>query len=68
MSRRRFYATPADFDLDRMIVRLAREEARHLSDVLRLGRGDEVFVFDGLGREYRCRVTEAGRAQALLEV
>ncbi|HEX8138944.1 MAG TPA: 16S rRNA (uracil(1498)-N(3))-methyltransferase [Pyrinomonadaceae bacterium] len=68
MSRRRFYAPPGDFDLERRTARLAREEARHLSDVLRLGRGDEVFVFDGEGREYRCRVTEAGRAQALLEV
>jgi 16S rRNA (uracil1498-N3)-methyltransferase len=68
MSRRRFYAPPGDFDLARMTARLAAEEARHLVDVLRLGRGDEVFVFDGEGREYRCRVAEAGRAQALLEV
>jgi 16S rRNA (uracil1498-N3)-methyltransferase len=68
MSRRRFYAPPDGFELDRMTVRLAPEEARHLTEVLRLGRGDEVFVFDGEGREYRCRVAEAGRGQALLEV
>lgn len=68
MSRRRFYAPPGDFDLERRTVRLAAEEARHLSDVLRLGPGDEVFVFDGEGTEYRCRIGEAGRGQALLEV
>lgn len=51
-----------------MTVTLASEEARHLTDVLRLGRGDEAFVFDGEGREYRCRVVEQRRGQALLEV
>jgi 16S rRNA (uracil1498-N3)-methyltransferase len=68
MARRRFYAPPGEFDLDLMTLRLAAEEARHLLEVLRLGRGDEVFVFDGEGREFRCRVAEAGRGQALLEV
>jgi 16S rRNA (uracil1498-N3)-methyltransferase len=51
-----------------MTVRLTSDEARHLLDVLRLRRGDEAFVFDGEGREYRCVVAEAGRGRALLEV
>jgi 16S rRNA (uracil1498-N3)-methyltransferase len=68
MSRRRFYAPPGEFDLDRMTVGLAPEEGRHLHDVLRLRRGDEAFVFDGEGREYRCRVAVEGRRGALLEI
>jgi 16S rRNA (uracil1498-N3)-methyltransferase len=34
-------------------VTLSTEEARHARDALRLGPGDEVFVFDGEGHEYR---------------
>lgn len=68
MSRRRFYAPPSAFDFGEMVVALAPEEARHLRDVLRLKRGDEAFVFDGEGREYRCRVNEQGREGARLEV
>lgn len=47
---------------------LAADEARHLRDVLRLERGAEVFVFDGVGHEYRCAVGEGGRGTAQLEV
>lgn len=68
MSRRRFYAPPSAFNHDAQSVRLASEEARHLRDVLRLKRGDEAFVFDGEGREYRCRVVERERDGALLDI
>lgn len=67
MSRRRFYAPPRAFD-DNNIITLAPDETRHLRDVLRLGRGDEVFVFDGEGREYRCIIEECGRESARLRV
>jgi 16S rRNA (uracil1498-N3)-methyltransferase len=62
MSRRRFYAHPTSFTLDRSRVTLAREESAHLTNVLRLRAGAEVYVFDGEGREYVCTVAEAGAA------
>jgi 16S rRNA (uracil1498-N3)-methyltransferase len=68
MSRRRFYAPPGAFAPGGKSVTLAGEEARHLRDVLRLKRGDEVFVFDGEGREYRCVIEEARRDGAQLKV
>jgi 16S rRNA (uracil1498-N3)-methyltransferase len=68
MTRRRFFASPDGFAPDGSRVKLAAEEARHLRDVLRLGRGDEVFVFDGEGREFRCAVEEMGRDQVTLSV
>jgi 16S rRNA (uracil1498-N3)-methyltransferase len=61
MSRRRFYAPPSAFDPDRASVTLQSEEARHLISVLRLKPGEEAFVFDGEGREYRCLVAAEGR-------
>ena len=63
MSRRRFYAPPESFAPDGAgPVGLSTEESRHLREVLRLRAGDEAFVFDGEGREFRCVVGEAGRS------
>ena len=47
---------------------LAAEEARHLRDVLRLKSGDEVYVFNGAGREFRCTVSSAARDSAELRI
>ena len=43
------------------IVRLPSAEARHLRQVLRLGVGDTVGVFDGQGHEFIARVEQATR-------
>ena len=40
-------------------VALPREEAEHLTRVLRLGVGDTVAVFDGRGHEFLARVASA---------
>lgn len=68
MTRRRFYAPPNAFSENRTRVQLGAEEARHLRDVLRLQPGDQVFVFDGEGREFNCSVTELRRDFAVLTV
>jgi 16S rRNA (uracil1498-N3)-methyltransferase len=49
-------------------ARLADDEARHLSQVLRLAVGDEVAVFDGAGREFRARVERVGKDGADLRL
>ena len=66
MTRRRFFAPPGAFHHNR--VTLAADEARHLRDVLRLKVGDEVYVFDGLGREFRCAISETKRDAAELQI
>ena len=53
----RFFAPAVDAGDE--IVDLPRDEAEHLTRVLRLGQGDEVAIFDGRGREYRARVVGA---------
>jgi 16S rRNA (uracil1498-N3)-methyltransferase len=50
------------------IVELPREEAEHLSRVLRLGVGDEVQVFDGRGHEYRGRVDLVERVRVRVAI
>lgn len=59
MTRRRFHAPPNAFT--QQTVTLAADEARHLRDVLRLKPGDEVYVFDGLGHEFRSTVSNIKR-------
>jgi len=51
-------------DADAAVATLGADEARHLSQVLRLGIGDEVAVFDGAGREFRARVERVARDAA----
>ncbi len=66
MSRRRFYASPDRITPPR--VSLSSDETHHLVRVLRLQTGDEVFVFDGVENEYRCRVLSAKAGRAELEI
>jgi 16S rRNA (uracil1498-N3)-methyltransferase len=56
MTRRRFYAPPTAFSPDEKSATLSPEETRHLRDVLRLHPGDQIYVFDGVGREFHCVV------------
>lgn len=66
MTRRRFYAPPGAFTSNK--VTLASDEARHLRDVLRLKVGDEVYVFNGEGKEFHCAVEESRRDTAQLKI
>jgi 16S rRNA (uracil1498-N3)-methyltransferase len=66
MTRRRFYAPPGAFTSNN--VTLASDEVRHLRDVLRLKVGDEVYVFNGEGKEFHCAVEESRRDTAQLKI
>jgi len=68
MTRRRFHAPPAAFNLTVQTVTLTADEARHLRDVLRLQAGAEVYVFDGAGHEFRCTVVRTTRDAAELRI
>ena len=68
MTRRRFFAPPSAFNFSKRAVTLTADEARHLREVLRLKTGDEVQVFDGVGREFRAVVSTARREFAELEL
>ncbi|HET6976625.1 MAG TPA: 16S rRNA (uracil(1498)-N(3))-methyltransferase [Pyrinomonadaceae bacterium] len=65
---RRFHAPPNAFNFTKQIVTLGTDEARHLREVLRLKTGDEVFVFDGHGREFRSIVETSRRDSAELRI
>lgn len=62
----RFFAPGLDPGDD--TVDLPRDEAEHLTRVLRLGVGDTVAVFDGRGREYAARVVSASRRDVRVQI
>lgn len=66
MQRHRFYAAPAQ--INNSSVTLDAEEAHHLTRVLRLGEGAQVFVFDGEGDEYECEVARVAKHQVELRI
>jgi 16S rRNA (uracil1498-N3)-methyltransferase len=68
MTRRRFYAPPSAFDANLESVTLDSAEARHLREVLRLEVGDDVYVFNGEGKEFHCRIEESRRDSARLQI
>src|SRR5438093_13739447 len=68
MTHRRFYAPSIAFDFNAKTVILSADEARHARDVLRLRSGDEVYVFDGAGKEFRCVLGKFTRDGSVLAV
>lgn len=66
MQRRRFYAS-TDL-INGSTINLSKDETHHLTRVLRLKPGDEAFVFDGCGREYRCAFLTMKDNRAQLEI
>lgn len=68
MTRRRFYAPPTAFNNTQNSLTLVADEARHLREVLRLKPGDEVYVFNGEGKEFRSRIDESRRDTARLQI
>jgi 16S rRNA (uracil1498-N3)-methyltransferase len=62
----RFFAPSLDAGDE--TVALPRDEAEHLTRVLRIAAGDEVAVFDGRGREYLARVIGAVRRDVRVQL
>lgn len=48
------------------LVELPEDEAEHLVRVLRLGVGDDVEIFDGVGTLWRAEVVQAGKKSAIV--
>ena len=68
MTRRRFYAPPEAFAADAKSAALSADETKHLRHVLRLKVGDEAYVFDGAGREFRGEIDNLKRDQTNVRI
>jgi len=63
MTQRYFLSHPPAKDHS---ATLSGDEARHLTKVMRKKIGEEVFLFDGSGMEYRAAIAAIGRDQVTL--
>jgi 16S rRNA (uracil1498-N3)-methyltransferase len=62
----RFFAPALDPGDDTVV--LPRDEAEHVTRVLRLGPGDNVAVFDGRGQEFLARILSADRRDVRVQM
>jgi 16S rRNA (uracil1498-N3)-methyltransferase len=63
----RFFVPPSNIRGSTIIIDDQRE-LHHLRDVLRLGLGDQVICFDGLGNEYRGTITQDASREFIVQV
>ena len=67
MGEHRFYLPPDRWASPSGIV-VDEQEARHMTQALRLCAGEEVVLLDGQGRIGRCRIRQADKKQVLLDL
>jgi 16S rRNA (uracil1498-N3)-methyltransferase len=63
---RRFFCEDAAAGVDS--VALGPDETRHMRDVLRLGPGDRISLFDGKGREFAARIARLEKRIARIDL
>jgi 16S rRNA (uracil1498-N3)-methyltransferase len=66
MTIHRFYLAPTRWMEDQPMLDTA--DAHHCADVLRLGVGDKVVIFDGEGHEATAKLAEVSRKRTRLEI
>lgn len=57
-----------DNSLDSTSIYLRGDEALHCAKVLRKRIGDEIYVTDGLGRLYTCKITEISKTECKSQI
>lgn len=62
----RFYV-PKPF-IENGILKIKGEEVKHIRKVLRLRPGDQIILFDGLGKEYEGRILEENASSVLVQI
>lgn len=64
----RFYLEPGVSEIVGEEATLRGDEAHHFSRVMRGRRGDEIYLFDGLGMSYRCVVQDVRKEAVAVHV
>jgi 16S rRNA (uracil1498-N3)-methyltransferase len=54
--------------LEKGMLKVEGEEVKHIRKVLRLTEGDEITVFDGLGKEFEGTIVEEGLSSVVIRV
>lgn len=49
-------------------ITISGQEAHHIINVMRIGKGDKLIIFDGKGKEYICSVKDTSRQKVFLKI
>ncbi len=63
----RFFCPQADFSLTELIL-TDKNEIHHIHNVLRLQKADEIFVFDGKGKEAKGKISAISAKSVTIEI
>jgi len=50
------------------LLKIEGDEVKHIRKVLRLKAGDEILVFDGLGKEFEGTIVDEGRSSVMVKI
>ncbi|MDP6685781.1 MAG: 16S rRNA (uracil(1498)-N(3))-methyltransferase [Candidatus Omnitrophota bacterium] len=65
----RFYVSPEYIFPEKKLIEIRdREELHHIRDVMRLGEGTRVTIFDGQGKEYSGHIKGINRRSAIISI
>ena len=62
----RFYVPQPQ--IEKGVLKVEGEEVKHIRKVLRLKAGDEITVFDGLGKEFEGTIVEEGLSSVVIRI
>jgi 16S rRNA (uracil1498-N3)-methyltransferase len=62
----RFYV--ANPQIEEGMLKIEGDEVKHIRKVLRLKAGDEIVVFDGLGKEFEGTIVEEGLSSVMIKI
>jgi len=54
--------------IEKGMLKIEGDEVKHIRKVLRLKAGDEIIVFDGLGKEFEGAIVEEGLSSILIKI
>jgi len=54
--------------IEKGMLKIEGDEVRHIRKVLRLKAGDEIIVFDGLGKEFEGAIVEEGLSSVVIKI
>ena len=64
----RFFAEPHQIEEDNQVIHIVGTDVNHIKNVLRMKCGEEVWVSDGVEKEYHCKIAEMEKEEVLLEI
>lgn len=64
----RFFVEPYQVDEERHCIHIAGSDVNHIKNVLRMKNGEELWISNGEGREYHCKIEAYAEAEVLLHI